>query len=129
VQLCEEVAQAAGGVYTHEHQCMLTGVLTAAMTGGGVEGCEQAYVACLQEDPDPMEDECSLDEMDELRDCDAPLGDLERCMNDMFAQLSQLFGGLTCDSDPQELAGLDEKPASCQALEERCPEIFAEDEE
>ena len=147
--LCEEVEKKAAAFVDNEsskHQtCLMAGLFTKAFAGDSVEACQEAYDQCMAAEPgeevggdDQPGDEVGGDDQpgddcgsahEDLEDCDATLGELEACMNDSQAKqqdAADQVKSLTCSSTSEDAEALQgdseyEEPASCKALEEKCP--------
>lgn len=63
----------------------------------------------------------------ELDDCTATVAELETCFTDTATQLRTLTARLSCSMSASDLQGLSGKPASCAAIESKCPGLFADD--
>jgi hypothetical protein len=96
--------------------CALAGLI-GELTGGG--DCETLQAECIaddSEDPTEMTENCTADD---LPDCDVTVDEYNSCVS---AQI-ELFAGLSCDSDLENLA---EEPPACVSVLERCPELAGE---
>jgi len=72
------------------------------------------------------EDDCKLDEDEE--ECDVTVAEAEECLNDNLAAMDDAYGSLSCSSDLNAVKE-PEKPASCKAIEDKCPALTEEEEE
>jgi hypothetical protein len=92
--------------------------------------CQDFYNECLKApqessgDP-PVEQtgECTKPSSS----CTATVGEIEKCINDSFAQAKAMFAKFPgCDDVGKAFSledlGNDESPASCKVVEEKCPE-------
>ena len=79
------------------------------------------------EQGEPEEDTCAEDIKKQIENCDATVAEMEACQNDAIALGLGLVDKINCDAVPiaQEgnPFGEPESPASCVALEEKCPGI------
>ncbi len=133
----------AGDAYfeaNHDHEVMEKfGCVMAGMMAGMMgTTCQDAYDACIADDPEPVEEsDCSSD-IDDLSGCtDVTVAELEACVNaEWIVQMEAMatMAAMTCDdieaamSDPE--GGTMEEPptpAACEGLEEKCPAFFADD--
>lgn len=106
--------------------------LTALVFSPDAETCEIVAQECIDEaEPiDPAEAECEFEE--DLPPCasEVTVAEMEDCARDAVGVLAALADDITCDSDPEELEDLSlEQPASCLAIEEKCPELFEEEDD
>jgi len=96
--------------------------------GGSVEDCEAATAACLAE---PSEDTCDM-AVEDVAECDATLGELEACLNDMVAHFTDLSGKIACDTPMEDLPteeDMSATPPACEVIDEKCPGFFDEEVE
>ncbi len=131
--MCEQTMKAMEGAISKSDTCTLTGLLTAAFAGGDKAVCQEAYEECMNKPEEPEdEDDCKLDDEDsKLTDCTATVGEFEACINDTIAATSEAYEGLSCDTDVETLDSMGDnlEPASCKAIEKKCPGLAEEDEE
>ena len=103
--------------------------------------CEEIRAACLASDEDPTEDpdeeeeepvevRCADATADEIPEsCDVTIGEFEVCLEDIADQSRDLFTSASCSMPGEPPDAEDELPASCAALEARCPGLFMDAEE
>lgn len=96
------------------------------------DACEAMAQECIDEaEPiDPDDIECTF--QDELPACasEVTVAEVEACARDALGILIDIAEDISCDSDPEEIDLLAlEEPASCQAIEEKCPELFEDDDD
>lgn len=122
VQVCEYVETLINESHLDSIECY-AGAISQSQEGGD---CQALYDACIAEvDPEPDPSDCATAAEDPLPECSSmvTLSEVETCLK---AEASQLNGiSINCSTTPAELEGLFElpEPASCAALEEKCPGI------
>ncbi len=124
-ELCEYSAQEFDVAESQAAGCQLLALLLS----DSPESCQASYDSCMAEE-DTVD--CSTESLDpeELPDCAAnvTVGEMEACVEARFDQMVELTEGLSCSSDPGEASFPSSLPAICEEIEEKCPELF-EDEE
>jgi hypothetical protein len=113
--------------------CISDAVEAATAGGGGIDeaACQNAYSDCLNQ---PYEGEIDFSEAecnpDAFPSCDIAVGEYLACAEDSVALLNNLLNSFSC-GNLEEFAQQEEPeyPASCQALEQRCPEWFGPEED
>lgn len=124
------------------YMCTLDAFGDAAEMGGGdtqkaIAACNQLRDACVKSGAeDDFEFSCS--ETSDLSMCSATVGEIERCYEDAIDQLGALVADFTCEIlDPEVALELQEKygdamtdplPPSCDAVEQKCPGLFGEED-
>jgi len=127
-QLCEDIQETLS---TPEFNDAMSRALCFGLLQFSGEACVDAELdACVAELMSGLEEggsaECTLDPASAVT-CDATVGALEACTLDTTAALESLAGA-SC-AELSALAGVDEQPESCRALEQACPELFESTEE
>jgi hypothetical protein len=123
--------------------CLTTGLFAKAFAGDDASVCQTAYDECMAAEPgaptggdDEPGDDCD-DAAKDLENCNATLGEIEGCFNDLMAAQDAAYEGLlalSCNSTQEEIDALQEdgdleQPASCKALEDKCPGLMGEGRE
>ena len=139
---CEKAQKKMAGTGDGEAQkhmiCVTMGLMVKSF-GGDDAACQTNYDECMKAEPqeptdeDETQDGCE-DAYADLQECDATLGEIEACFNDMLAAQDAAYDALldvTCSSTAEELEALQgedgfEEPASCVALEKTCPGVMGE---
>ncbi len=108
--------------------CFFGGVFTALFTDKSPATCEASVEQCLQEEPEEDDQECVF----EPTDCEATVGEMEACVNEQFAAIKAFNATFDCaealaEANP-EANPLEPGPL-CQAVQEKCPELFEDEEE
>jgi hypothetical protein len=133
--LCTKVESFLPTLMSKADMCKLSGMMGAmlGMGGGDLKAlCTAAYDACMKEPDDPVEttgDTASCSQG--MSTCTATVGEIESCMNDLDAMMraemakipscSQLtLSDFTATSTTTETTT---SPASCTALEAKCPDM------
>ncbi len=108
----------------------LTCTAFAVLLGGGGNeaACEAAVEECMASEEGFEPDEEEEFECSEVEDCSATVAEMEACINDSINATRALVNGLTCANALERLQGAEEAPASCQAIEDKCPGILEDDE-
>lgn len=102
-------------------------VFAFAFSGGDSSACNQAAQACIEDATvQPDEDQVSCNQS-ELADCSATIAELEACFTDATTLVKQLSGRVSCSMSAATLESLGDKPASCAAVEAKCPNLAVED--
>ena len=107
--------------------CVIAAAATLGMSMPTKEECDMFVADCVANSmPEPTD--CSMAGTGDLTDCTVTVGEAEDCVKAQVSQLKPVFDKLTCDlliSNPQEildaLGALEQSPAACSALEEKCP--------
>jgi hypothetical protein len=107
------------------------GIAAAAELGGSELACKTAYDLCIDMELEfDIEDFFScddfIDDSDEIGDCDATVGDIDACIKDTLAVLEDIADSISCsDTSPEDLEDMMdmEEPASCETLEDKCPDM------
>jgi len=133
VAMCKQTMEALEKAVPKSASCTLSGLFVASLAGGDKKVCQETYDECMKKPDEPDdEDTCKLDDEDsKLTDCPVTVGEFEKCINDTIAAVHDVYDGLSCDTDPKSLEdiGDDLEPASCKAIEAKCPELAEDDEE
>jgi len=90
--------------------------------------CEDLAQQCI-DDAEPDEGiECVAD--GDLPECasQVTVAEIEDCTADTIDQVEDIAGDISCDTDPQDIFTIDQPP-SCIEIEDKCPELFDDDEE
>jgi hypothetical protein len=142
IEACEKAtakmeSQATGGDDKHLI-CLTAGLIAKAFSNDSVDVCNQAYDECMTAEPEEGNgmgdgesgDDCA-DTYEDLQDCDATLGEIEACLNDMMAAgeaANEQLKGLSCSSSQEELEAVmneePDEPASCTTLNKKCPDLL-----
>lgn len=130
---CDSAAKAgAAALGTQDAKQALCGfsgyflaTLASSSGGDGASACKTAYDECLKA---PAETSTSTCEKPSAT-CTATIGEIEACLNDSMAQVSQILKSLPgCDDVGKPLDGAapteDQSPASCQVVKQKCPEAL-----
>jgi hypothetical protein len=117
--LCDDLRGQAETV-SKEDACEAEGVL-ASLFGMDCETTKQECISAPEEPEDTGEiDSCGASE---FTGCTATVAEVRACLDAMVGTIK----ALTCESTLTDLA---QKPAACDAVEEKCPAFFeSEDEE
>lgn len=123
-ELCEYISSIIDPQDAQSASCHFLALLTS----DSVETCEASYVACIAED-DTEETDCT--EALELPECasEVTAGEMEACLEAQGTQFAALASSLSCTSDPEEAFAPLELPAECESANEKCPELFEDEEE
>jgi hypothetical protein len=98
--------------------------ISKSMSGGG--SCEAERSACLQGESITKELDCNKAKANDLANCDATVGSYEACANDTYSMIKDVQSSVRCGASISELQALETKyklPASCEALQQKCPSI------
>jgi hypothetical protein len=119
--ICEWVADLVSESDAKQVACYLVGIVTEQLGGGD---CDQVADACLA-DTTPAQAGCSVTTQ-ELPECASTVtvGEVETCLEDVASQIASLADTISCDSSLAEL----EDPASCVAIDEKCPDLLEDPE-
>lgn len=130
-KFCDEAEALSKRLVTVNRIC----TVAAASFAEDRQSCEQFKKQCLQsppdleeEAPDPEEPTCVEQLKMQLEGCGATVEELEACTNDAISGALAAFD-ITCADVPLPMSdegpfGSDlEKPASCTALEMKCPKL------
>jgi hypothetical protein len=95
------------------------------------ETCEATAQECIDEaEPIDFGDaECQFEDLPACAS-EVSVAEMEACGRDAVAVLRAIADDISCDSDPDEIE--DDslvQPASCVAVEEKCPELFDDPDE
>lgn len=102
--------------------CVAEGLASEAQGAGT---CEEVRASCIDDADDPIApDDCSVSEA--ASDCDLTVGDYRECLDAMLKQAEDVFGKITCKSDPADLENLEEPPTpeACKKIDEQCPDML-----
>jgi hypothetical protein len=131
----EKAYEDAGGEHVG---CLVAGTFAKAMAGGDVAACQKAYDSCMEEPDEESGDDCE-EAYEELKDCNATLGEIEACMDDQVGAMEEGYAEakkLNCSSTEEELKALgeifdskEELSQACKTVQEKCPSMVEEDEE
>lgn len=149
---CEDSQVRLEGAFTEADSdkltCNMLASFGAAMSNPTTDeelqaACKSALADCLA-DP-PREDEPGNEDGDpcakakeQFATCEATLAEIDKCMDDQVAMLKELASADVCaemkladgeDGADGEGGSKDMTPASCKALESKCPDLFSDDEE
>jgi len=134
VRICMNISDALERrVDIVELNCTSAGIFAAALGDGTVATCEAEAAACVDDPPPEAEEEtfdCDPSEVNDT-DCDVTVDEAAACLEDQLDALADFAALLTCDLlESAEEPDVDEPetPASCVPLEERCPDIFGDEE-
>lgn len=114
VAICGEMKRVMRAAVTKDELCVMAGGLSAALSFGK-ETCQDAYSACMQRPDEQLWAgySCGL----KIEGCSATVQEFETCFNDSLVVLKDFVSDLSCSSTKKAPAD----PASCQALEAKCP--------
>jgi hypothetical protein len=100
-----------------------------AFSGGDRNACNQAAQSCISD----SEIEANVDgpecDTSKLTDCDATVAELEACFTDGTSLVKSLASRASCSMSGADLAALDQVPASCQAIQDKCPGLMEDEDE
>ncbi len=116
--ICGDLAESA--VDATEGLCSLSGLFLEQLFGEEVTSCEEVRDECVA---DGAEDDCAL----EPDGCEASYAELRACLDEVEGGFA-MVADVTCDSDLGAL-GEEQASPSCDALAQKCPNLFPEDEE
>ncbi len=136
-KLCEEFLSEMTKLLDKEALCKIAGISAAEIAAGSVQVCHSTYDGCMKTDRadtmlDEMLDELASCDSEDFSDdgeegeCNATVGEMEKCANDMLAVYESSLDELSCENfqtfeEPEE-------PASCQVVEEKCPGVMEDGE-
>lgn len=98
--------------------------ISKSSTGEG--SCQAIRDQCLHDDSFSTEVDCDTATINELGDCEATVAEYETCASDTYSMLKSLMSKIHCGASPADLQALETQyklPASCEALNARCPSI------
>jgi hypothetical protein len=101
--------------------CAFAEALQPQCSDARIDSCVSQAVSQIEADPAQC-DEVSDSEV-ELEACDATVGELGTCLRDLIGAVADLGAGLTC-ATLDDLTLEVQPPASCSALESRCPGLI-----
>ncbi len=124
-----ELCEASSAEFDSRDSESVSCYFLAQLTSSSQEQCQAAYDQCMQ---DPVEvTDCEEDALDtaELPDCasEVTVGEMESCFQAQADMMRELEASLSCDPEADDVA-LPETPEECQRLEDKCPELFSDDE-
>lgn len=103
--------------------------LGAALSGGNREACEATAEACL----DDAELEVSGTDLEcdqaRLDGCTATVAELQACFTDTTSVVKTIASRLSCSMSAADFQAYEDKPASCQAVEAKCPNLFVDEDD
>lgn len=129
--LCEHYAGKFSALEDSSDACCVVEGIVAAASGGGT--CADVSAECKA---NPADYDCEPDTSgdngcdDPPPTCDGPLtvGQASTCFDDQYTAYKAALDGVTCDTNPDELQGmqdqLDTMPASCDVVESNCADIL-----
>jgi hypothetical protein len=132
-ELCKAAGDAAqatfGSTDAKSYGCGFTAYIAASLTPGDASACKKFYDECMKA---PVESDGAEQCEKPSSACQATVGELEACWNDAMSQslagLAQLPGCDDVGKDRDGAAPGDapaaELPASCQVIEQKCPEAL-----
>jgi hypothetical protein len=128
-QMCEDYTETLASVVGQEFFCTVGGIAAAQGAGGIAMVCDFAYDACMDNEGEFDLDsffscEDFMGDQDEIKDCDATVGEVDTCVQDTLKLFEIIAGSISCADSSSE--GLEEifdleTPASCEALDDDCP--------
>lgn len=123
-ELCEYIA----GFVDPQDAASASCYALALFTSDSEEACEASYAACVAED-DTEETDCT--EPLDLPACasEVTAGEMEACLKAQGEQFSAFANSISCTSDPAEVFTPAELPAECASANEKCPELFEDEED
>ena len=105
--------------------------LEALLSTPDAETCEEVAQECIDnaEPSDPADGECTFEDPPACGS-EVSVAEIEACARDSFALIEDVIEAVDCDFDPEDLEDLDvEQPASCALVEEKCPELFEDEDD
>lgn len=111
--------------------CTFAGIFAAAfaapMTDAELQmACAEARDQCIDApamDSGEEEDTCTFDDTPDS--CEATIGEVEACYEDLVEATKEAYADLDCATltleDMEEMTSGDDTPESCKTLEEKCP--------
>lgn len=145
-RICEAVGDYVERKVSQIDLCKVAGVVAAQIVAGVdpeatdadlQAACSEGVQSCNEDEPEPIdpgtEDDCTSGEVPE--ECSSTVGEIEACLKDTvdmsFAMFTEVpdCGSLTRDllESEEEEPGEPEMPASCETVQENCPEVFEEE--
>lgn len=130
-QLCNETAyfqyQWAFAGLLDETLCEMMSIMVSETPAD----CEASQVECLGQtatysDPGTL-NACHAMDVDSMYACHVTVGQLEQCLNDMFAYMASFAEELSCDLAGNQAAfddimsAYEDGPESCQIIDDLCP--------
>lgn len=129
--LCEEYQEyVASEISEAELKRFACYAVAAAFSGGDANACNMIAQECINApaeennsglEPDDSSDDCNPDD---VKDCDATVGELEACFSATIDQLNSAAQNASCSTSSLDDVG---SPAACAPLMEKCPELFEDD--
>lgn len=110
-----------------EALCVFAGILgeeAAKQSGAMGVSCEELVEPCVEEAKADLEP--TNQEVTQLATCTATVGQYEACMTATLAQFKELFGGLTCNTKPEEAPEFDLSGVTieeCEVIQTLCPSL------
>ena len=126
---CQELATFLASQISEAEMKKLGCVLLAvAFTGGNAAACNQSLQECMSSsEVTPSTEDASCD-TERVQDCTATVAEMEACYEEMIGKLDSLASRASCSTSMADLQSLEQKPASCRAVEAKCPNLFEDDE-
>lgn len=130
-QLCDDYTDALVKALDQQFMCTMAAIAASAELGGSKLACEVAYDTCVDMELEIDVEEffsCEdiIDDSDEVDDCDATVGEVDTCVQDLLKVFDDIADSLSCSDSSSE--GLEdildvENPASCEALGDDCLDL------
>jgi hypothetical protein len=125
------MAQTITKAESQRFSCTFVGILTSAQADGDkVAACKTAFDACMSspEEPDDSgEDSCAIDST-KIKNCTTvTVAEVSACIRDMASAFKRAAAEVSCEKPESLEAAGGERPASCKAVDEKCPALFDDD--
>ena len=128
--LCQDLARGIDLEWTKEQDCTIGAVFFTADEAA----CEMLVQQCGAQPDDPADDESDegddcADAAEDLAGCNATVAEIRTCIQ-AFADNIQSLEKVTCDSaGTLNQSDLTTPPSVCAPVQEKCPDLFADEEE
>ncbi len=127
-QMCDDYTEAVVKAVNQEFFCTMGAIAAAAELGGSELACATAYDTCIDMEFELDVEEffsCEdiIDDYDEVGDCEATVGEVDTCVQDILKLFEDIADSISCtdySSDDLEDIFDFENPASCEALGDEC---------
>ncbi|MCP4603941.1 MAG: hypothetical protein GY847_26035 [Proteobacteria bacterium] len=130
-QLCKDLRLGFDDLAGTNVECLTESLIIGL---GDASKCQQAYDSCVEEADSTLDEDCKQDEDgdDDFDDCEATVGEMIDCFDDSADAYEESFSDLdltlSCDMSISDFARLElleepTRPESCQALDEKCPDL------
>jgi len=144
---CESYKAKASEMYDTTTQCEIAGLMVAMMAGGAdiATQCNAVKEQCLanpgeyleEQDDDPAaEIDCDGTMNDDLKDCDATVGEFNACYDALIVEGQKVMNKISCNMSMEDMMAMQdfsefgpEQVPACKPLMDKCPELFEGEED